>query len=341
MADDPSSRLSHPAIKPPYVPVVIDRDTIEFRIGPWAGPAFTITDLHGDGRLADIAGLLDGHRSVHDILDEFPPTDRATIEDVIDRLYEDGVLVDAEAASADQLGGYLSSLAPFDGLGAPDVSDTAIVVVNVGTIGGMIIDDLRSMDVGDITLCEPTTDSTRRASNQQNLRETIEAADYVVYAETSPNPDLVGRINRYAIDTSTPWIPGRVHGLDGIIGPAVLPGTTSCYECFRSRASANMNGEADYQQIEAAGATDAPFRPGRSFARVIAGYLTIDLLHLLGNGTAFTLGRIFHFDFFDFSVESNTVLKLPRCRVCSQVGDSPLDRQRYLSFDQLIGDDSV
>ena len=74
-----------------------------------------------------------------------------------------------------------------------------------------------------------------------------------------------------------------------------------------------------------------------AMARMIAGMLGIDLVHLLTGGTGFLVGRVIHFDFFDLSVESNSVLKLPRCFVCGPQKKT-VDHNRHVGLDAVLAD---
>lgn len=327
--------------------MIIDRDTIQFRIGPWAGESFTVTDREGEQRLADLIPLLNGHSAEHEILDAFHPDHREELRALLNRLSDEGVVIEVNDQSVGGLGGYLTLQPSIREPSHDPLEDSRVLVVNHGQIGRMLIEDFIAQGIGEILLYD--TASTTSNLPSQVRRETTELhsvqaienamrdAACVVYAEDNPRPSLVTQINLLAIETSTPWIAGRIHGLDGIVGPTIIPGATCCYQCFRTRAAANLDGPIDYHDVEGA-LVDTQLNSPMSYARVIAGYLVIDAVHLLLGGTGFTAGRIVRFNFFDLSVESNAVLKLPRCNACGLAGEELLNWQRFTSLDQFLRD---
>lgn len=335
------------AIRPPFVPIIVDHDTIQFRIGPWAGESFTVADHDGEQRLAALIPLLNGHYTEREILEEFSPNNRAEIRSLMNRLGNEGVIVEVTDQPVDGLGGYLT-LQPGVPASQTNYRDSRVLVVNHGHIGRMLLEDFTAADIRGITLYDPALDrsnlpaSVRRQVTEltsfNEVKTVIHDADCVVYAEDNPRPAIVTEINDLALEAETPWITGRVHGLDGIVGPTMIPGATCCYQCYRARATANVDGPINYRAVEEALEATA-FNSPVSYARIIAGYLVVDVLNLLRGGTAFTAGRIVRFNFFDLSVESNAVLKLPRCTACTRNRKKVLDWQRFTGFDQLLGED--
>ncbi len=341
----------YPAVRSPFIPIVIDPDTIEFRCGPWAGPVYTIRDQDGEGKLGEVVKLLDGKHSLSEVLDEFARSDRDEIATILERLTEEEVIIDVENNRVEPAGGYiswdqLSDRSKIDGL-----EDAAVLVVNENLIARTVLRDLARIGVGSMKLFsfEKNDHETSRVDGagpeidycyeESELEEIIAAVDCVVYTEEHPYPDRLDVINEIALTTRTPWIPGRVIGLDGIVGPAIRPGLTCCFECFRTRARGTLDGEAALRELASSHRPTAAPVPKPGFARIVAGYLTLDVINLLASTTAFTQARCIHFDFFSFSVEANTVLKVPRCEVCGPAGTTHVDRQRFLTLSQLLGDE--
>lgn len=343
--------VRYPTIRSPFIPVVVDPDTVEFRCGPWAGPVYTIRDHDGDGTLGELVPLLDGDHSLSEVLAEFAPSQRDEVAGILERLVDEAIIVDRETTPAERAGGYLA-WDELSGQATPEgLADAAVLVVNENLIGRTVIRDLTHVGVDSITLFsfEDNTDDATPVdqtglefgycADENKLEENIERVDCVVYTEDKPYPERLDAINNIAFTARTPWIPGRVLGLDGIVGPTIRPGVTSCFECFRTRATGTLDGEATFRELGTPPRPAAPPIPKPGFARIIGGYLTLDVINLLTGNTAFTLARCVHFDFFSFSVEANTVLKAPRCAVCSNADTNHVDKQRFLTLAQLRGDD--
>lgn len=339
-------RLHRPAVAPPYVAVVLDQNRIQFRIGPWAGPAFTVRDHDADGRLATLVDLLDGRNSLGDVLASFAPEDRTEVRAALVQLDDRGVLFDAAESAVDPpVGGYRSANATFDGTARESMKRAEVVVVSIGTIGRFVARDLREAGVENVDLVTPTTPADESPNQDEpagqrpvvaDPTEAIPGADYVVCAAVGSHPEQVRRVNETTHEHGIPWASGRLVGLDGFIGPTVIPGETACHRCFRHRHLANLDDPRAYRRYESVDDSRVPGVGLPSMARVIAGWLTIEALHLVSTGTGFAAGRVTHLNFFELSVESNTVLKLPRCPVCGQGDRRLLDRQRHLSLDRLL-----
>lgn len=341
-----------PLIAPPYVPVVVDPDTVQFRIGPWAGPSYTIRDDDADGKIAELVRMLDGDETLEGILAAFDPEDLVEVESILDRLTEEDVLVHVGGSESDVP--PVGVVSPTASLTADDVDAVAranVLVVNVGPIGRFVVEDLVSLGAENVRVVEPARgddptplddvppEAYSIAGPDADLDAEIADADCVVYATADPRPGLVSAVNEIAFDEGVPWISGRLRGLDGFVGPAVVPGRTACFDCFRSRLLANVDDPVAYRGYErAVGNRDHGRGPLPALSRIVAGYVSIDLLHLLVDGIGFTAGNVLHFDFFDLTVESNSVLKQPRCRVCGPAGGDALGEQRFLDLDRLVED---
>lgn len=344
-----------PLVAPPFVPVVVDPDTVQFRIGPWAGPAYTVRDDDGDGTIEELVRMLDGRRTREEILDAFEPDDREQVAAVLDRLAEEDVLVDA-MGEADTLPpsdlpptGVIPPRRSFTVEDTETVAHSTVLVVNVGPIGRFVAEDLVSAGARNVRLLEPvgrggaddddSPEGCSLLSPDVDLSSAVADADCVVYSSTVPHPELATQVNEAAFESSVPWVSGRLCGLDGFVGPAVIPGRTSCHECFRARFLGNVDDVRAYRQFERAAREDGGGRRSvQALSRIVAGYVTVDLLHLLLDGIGFTAGSVVHFDFFDLSVESNSVLKRPRCPVCGQSDREAIGRQRHLGLDTLVED---
>jgi hypothetical protein len=62
--------------------------------------------------------------------------------------------------------------------------------------------------------------------------------------------------------------------------------------------------------------------------------LSLDLLHLLAYGVGYTAERVVTMNAIDLSMETNRVLKLPRCPVCGkQPGD---DQARFVGLEDMV-----
>lgn len=334
------------SVASPFVPVAVDANTVQFRIGPLAGPAYTLHDSDADGCIANLVELLDGRNTRSEVLEAFDPRDRPNVASVLDRLQEERVVVETDGDPSTSPGGVITPGRSIVSGEVERVDDSTVLVINVGAIGRHVVEDLLALEAEDVRLLEPVRGVERNGiddaavtvvDSDADVETEVSAADCVVYASTEPRPELANTVNEAAFESSVPWVTGRLCGFDGFVGPAVIPGRTACFACYRSRLLGAVDDPDAYRRFEADVDTVGPRRSVPSLARVVAGFLSIDLLHLLLDGVGYTAGSVVHFDFFDLTVESNTVLKRPRCEVCGGAGRDTLDVKRHLDLDDLLG----
>ncbi|NYE95341.1 bacteriocin biosynthesis cyclodehydratase domain-containing protein [Psychromicrobium silvestre] len=102
-----------------------------------------------------------------------------------------------------------------------------------------------------------------------------------------------------------------------IIGPAVVPGLTACFECLMARKAAMTDWPDEYlrfhQGISAGGFTDADLALGVNLAlRLAQGAFSQQLGELIGACTVF--------DPISLTMYSSRVWSVPRCPTCSKSG---------------------
>ncbi|WP_049972814.1 TOMM precursor leader peptide-binding protein [Haladaptatus cibarius] len=345
-----TDELAYPVFNPALVPTQVDANTIHIRSGPWSGPIVTIEDTEHDDTIMRLVDLIDGETHVKEILHTFPDDQTDEVAQALDNLQEKNIIYDRPEHEGDEVYPHLALQSRFRRTDRERLESKQVLIVTLGKMGSMVAEDLLSMGVAEVALYRPKSDPDDPDIAEEDgvtlvddldLRSAIEAADFVVYTADRRYAEIVADINEIAHETTTPWVSAHVLGFDGIVGPAVFPGETACYRCFEKRMLSNISnveGYASYQNAvskrEDLAAVGLP-----SLSRAIAGYLALDLLHLISYGVGYTAGRIIKFDSMDLSVEINDVLKLPRCEVCGKTtGD---DDARLVSLDDLVEADRI
>jgi bacteriocin biosynthesis cyclodehydratase domain-containing protein len=143
--------------------------------------------------------------------------------------------------------------------------------------------------------------------------------------------DLMREWNRKCVASGTKFYPIVLEDEVATLGPLVIPGEGPCYECLVARQDANL---ADLERTRA---TEAHAFFGQDvtgfvqpMARVAADLAAVDLLkyfsRVLPGGVA---GRLIEADLMAPSLHTRTVLRAPRCPVCSparsESGSPPAD----------------
>lgn len=343
--------LEYPVFNPTLVPTQVDENTIHIRAGPWSGPILTIRDTEHDDTITRLVDLVDGETHVKEILHVFPDDQTDEVAQALDSLRQQNVIYDRPEHEGDDVYPHLALQSRFRRTERERLESQQVLVVTLGEMGAMVAEDLLAMGVGEVALHRPTNDPEGEPDVAQNddlslvddidLRNAIEAADFVAYTADRRHSELVADINEIAHETTTPWVSAHVFGFDGVVGPAVFPGETACYRCFEERMLsnvANVEGYSNYRDAiseeEDLAAVGLP-----SLSRAIAGYLSLDLLHLISYGVGYTAGRIVRFDSMDLSIEINDVLKLPRCEVCGKTAGD--DNARLVKLDDLVEADRI
>ncbi|PSP79011.1 hypothetical protein BRC81_05935 [Halobacteriales archaeon QS_1_68_20] len=347
IAEELADDIAYPAFHPSVIPIQIDDNTIHIRGGPWKGPIFTIQDIEEDDTIPRLVELIDGQTHVEELLDAFETEEqREEVAEALRRLQQSKAVYDL-GKQEDPMYPHMAVRNRLRTRDRERLSERTVLIVNASRMGIQVAEDLFEMGVTDIGMIQPierAAEDTSRLDqwsgfdefDADDLEAAIEASDYVVYTATRQYPQLEQRINDIAIETETPWVPAQIFGFDGIVGPAIYPGETACYECFRERMLAsvtNPTGHENYRQTLAdedhLSTVTLP-----AFERAIAGFLTLDLLNLLTFDMGYTVGRVVAIDSIDMGVDVDRVLKLPRCDACGEA--ESVDVGRFVKLDDMI-----
>jgi adenylyltransferase/sulfurtransferase len=170
---------------------------------------------------------------------------------------------------------------------------------------------------------------TDRIIDDARMEEAIAGCDFVVNCMDQGDLSLMYRLNRVALRTGTPWISASASGLEVIVGPAVYPGETPCFTCYRMRLLACAEDPEtgyDFESFLDRRKTDdssrrANFASGPALAGQIA---AVEVLKALtGIREPATKGKIRVFDLADLSSTSHVVLRKPWCPACSADPTAP------------------
>jgi bacteriocin biosynthesis cyclodehydratase domain-containing protein len=345
-SDEHDLSVTYPTFNPSLIPVQVDANTLHIRGGPWSGPILTIHDDEEDGSIARLVELIDGETHVDEILSAFESEQREEVHTALEGLEENQVIYDRAEHADDSLYPHLAMRRRFRERERRRLDEEEVAIVSGSRMGSQIAEDLLEMGIGAIGVLQPTgadrpqlsalTERDRvDAFEPEALSEVVEAADFVVYAADRARPELLDQLNEAAHEAQTPWVSAQILGFDGIVGPAVFPDETACYECFKRRTLANVtnrDGYTTYRDVVAEDDLQTAQLPG--LRRAVAGMLSLDLLHLLAYGVGYTAERVVTMNAIDLSMETNRVLKLPRCPVCGkQPGD---DQARFVGLEDMV-----
>jgi len=173
------------------------------------------------------------------------------------------------------------------------------------------------------------------------LDAAVRESDYVVVATDVPNPPLYKQINDVALQGGVIWTIASLDGAVGLIGPTFIPYKTCCYVCYEIRLESNMFYFTAYQHYKKA-ATEISLKYKQAYvglpslADIIAGFLTYDCVRIIATGFGFSPGKITRVDFQSGIIETNDVLKLPRCPACGKTARGKPNVEVFHTFERVI-----
>lgn len=344
--DELREQLPYPAFNPTVIPAQVDKNTVHIRGGTWDGPIVTVTDRDEDNSITDLVEMIDGHTHIDEILDSFEESQLDEVVSFLEGMSETGVIYDSEEHGDDNLYPHLSMHHGFKRQERERLHSKDVLIVNASDMGPQIAEDLLEIGVNTVSFCQPVRSERRsiasfedsddfRHVDESELDSAIERTDFMVYTADQRYVELTSRLNERTYETNTPWVSARISAFDGIVGPAIFPDETACFECYEERVHSNVPNpdglDTFAETTEENPQLSTTTLP--SFSRALAGYLSTDLVYLLSYGVGYTAGRVITFSSLDLSMESNRVLKLPRCEVCGKSRGE--DVSRFVTLDNL------
>ena len=338
--------------------VIISDSEILIQHGTGSRPAELIRDTDLTGVLGRLMHALEtGDADLQELLSLFTGEDRAEAEDLIDQLVASRILADSSRSAVQQYLGFSmgaeSSLesARVSVIGAGPVgARIADTLVRHG-IGELRILDERATDaiwhayvapahrgekpVGEPAhqvLCDQLSGGATQVTALSGgfapgaIADAVREVDLVVMAIEHVHPRLAHLVNRACLRVGTPWLLAQVDGAVGAAGPLFYPPHTACYNDFEVLArSISTNAAMDrlfHRHLQIRGT--ASFFPGLpSYVDIVAGYVGLAAVEYLLTGSSWALERVTTIDFDSMVIDTQDLLRLPRCPVCGG-GSAPL-----------------
>lgn len=139
------------------------------------------------------------------------------------------------------------------------LASSKMVIFSTGNIGHLVMDRSCSLGVKEVqgvmirkvknivsNRCIGTVVNNGNAnsgiveiSSIKDIKDVIKNYDLVIACPDSAFSFLYLWINKACIKLGIPWLSGRIEGIEGVIGPTVIPHRSSCYNCYRLRLKEN------------------------------------------------------------------------------------------------------
>jgi bacteriocin biosynthesis cyclodehydratase domain-containing protein len=256
--------------------------------------------------------LLDGKRSVDEIVEVLGPVVRPAVENALGLLDLHGLLTECSPGGLDDsVQPSAAFFAASDPLRRPalDVAvklrAAAVAVVGSGPLAAEVSSSLLRSGLGEL--------ERRPLDAAEDGLERFEFAIAVPAGEELPG---LSAWNDAALRAAMRWL--QVLPFDGhfaAIGPLFVPGESACYECFLARRASNVDDGRGFLALQRVG---VPLPAASSLDQAVAGLAGTLALRWLAHGDQFLPGTWYALELHpQLSLEAHVLYRVPRCRACS------------------------
>jgi bacteriocin biosynthesis cyclodehydratase domain-containing protein len=254
--------------------------------------------------LPHLLPLLDGTRTVDDLVARLGPPVRPAVELALSILGEHGLLTAGPDAPEDERETAHAFASVFDVI--PRVAAERVREARVGVVGG----SATAADVARLL----------HAAGVRRLRRwpwrRSGDADFCVVAPATDEVDRLQGWNAVALEHGIRWLPVRPwDGRCALVGPLVVPHESCCYECVLLRRAANVEYRDDLVDVDAAPVAASAPAPFGTLVSALAAYSALRWLVGLDTALPGVLQAVEARPVL--SLSSHTVLRVPRCPACS------------------------
>lgn len=304
--------------------------------------------------------LLDGNNTIDDIMQSFTEYSRDTIVSVIEMLQNHYVIEDGDginqidlskdivAAYSDQIN-YLSlfserivdnniRISKYDIF--KSIYQKTCFVIGSGKVATAMVRELASNGIGKIILsCKEDFFSSISAILSQYFKQIKlekrefdeinenSGIDMVILAEDIITDAQSRKVNKRCIDNNIPWMSLNIGETRFEVGPLVVPHETACYSCYMNRLNGNsthFEEETSFRNYKNLETNSISIFAYDTMIRVAAGIAAWEIIKYLSKiFSCVTTGRVIHFNILSLEMKSHTILKMPKCKVCSKVETLP------------------
>jgi bacteriocin biosynthesis cyclodehydratase domain-containing protein len=222
--------MERPLLKPWYrLSVDGGRSTLRY-----AGSVLEFEGKAAERLLPHLLPLLDGTRTVDDVVADVGEAARPAVEHALSILRANDLLTDAAPADATAGARRCAEL-----LSATDRRGRTVAELHarLGEIDVYVLGDAPAGELAGRLLQA----SGAGGVWSSEWDERPPSAGLVIAAPRADELDLLGEWNRRALDAGTTWLQVLpFDGRMGAVGPVVVPGQTACHECFRLRRDSTI-----------------------------------------------------------------------------------------------------
>jgi bacteriocin biosynthesis cyclodehydratase domain-containing protein len=302
---------SRPALKPWYR-VLQREDKLLLQYGE------TLVSFEGRAAtrlLPALLPLLDGTRSLDEIVQLIGPAVRQAVEHALGLLQEHGVLtepaLDAVTEPERRSAEFLAATDPRGRTTAEllaTIRAACVVVAGAGPLAADVASSLRRSGISDLERLALPAEGAELSGFQLALA--------VPSGEELPR---LSAWNEAALGAGMPWLQVLpFDGLFGAVGPLYVPGETACYECFRIRRASNVDYGREFLALQD---VPASLPAAASIEQTVAGLAATFALRWLAYRDHFLPGTWYALELgVRPALGAHVLYRVPRCPACSGIG---------------------
>lgn len=228
--------------------------------------------------------------------------------------------------------GFLEEAAPAPELAAADVARYDRQLKVLGQLGAdplSLLVQLRTarvLVVGSRDLTSGLADALSACAVTAEQVSDVAPCDLLIGCFEGSGMGPARRINAECVDSGVRFLPMFVDGPTATLGPTVIPRQTACLECLEYRRASTQRVPDDWVRYR----RQVDSLPGRDtgllgpLVRIAADQAALEVVRLLtGVAPPATVGTLFEWSLDSPLTERQTVLKVPRCEVCSRRVPAP------------------
>ncbi len=160
-----------------------------------------------------------------------------------------------------------------------------------------------------------------KVSKSNELKLTRIDFDLIITGLNADDHQILQAVTKFAVKNNIPSLNGHLEGQEAWIGPALSPGESGCWDCYRLRKLANATNTSGSHEFDEALLAKRPAPRGRAMlapmAPLVGHLMAMDALRLLGlNEGKRAAGSYRVMDLFSGKTKDHGFIPMPWCDTC-------------------------
>jgi bacteriocin biosynthesis cyclodehydratase domain-containing protein len=248
--------------------------------------------------------LLDGERTVDEIVTAVGEPVRPAVENALDLLAAHGLLTEGPPLG-DELPCELRRTASYLAQSSLDVAPREIAARLASA--AVLLE-------GEEELVTAVARLLRRSGVERARSD--EGASFVATAAALAGDPLLAQRNEAALDSGCAWLPfGCFDGGSATVGPLIVPRETACYRCFVLRRDATASCSRELASLRAISPRASAASP---LLALVAALAAERIVRWVGTHDPALPGSVLTVEIApELAVDEHRLLRVPRCPACS------------------------